>query len=258
MPPTPRSCGMAPRWASRCSPAEPLRPFEGDHFRHADRLRTTASVTVTDDVAKAGESSVAYPFVVNGVAPANDNIANAIAITTSSFTTTVDNSAATTESTDPTPTCATGSTNPRTKTVWWSLTPAASGTVAANTIGSAYDTTLSVWTGTPGGLTQVACNDDIPNSPLTQSQPQFFGHRGHKVLLDGGAVWSTGHRRGVARRQDRSKCFECESLGLESSSPSSRSVAAGLPGDLYDHGHGKSLVRAGLVPDYPLERHAAR
>ena len=67
---------------------------------------TIASVNVTDDAAKGGESSASQAFTVNGTAPANDNIANAIAITTSNFTSTVDNSAATTESTDPTPPCA--------------------------------------------------------------------------------------------------------------------------------------------------------
>ena len=67
---------------------------------------TTAFVTVTADAAKAGESSAAKSFIVTSSPPPNDNIANAIAINTSNFTSTVDNSAATTESTDPTPPCA--------------------------------------------------------------------------------------------------------------------------------------------------------
>jgi hypothetical protein len=150
---------------------------------------TTAAVTVTDDATKAGEASASQAFTVNGVPPVNDNIANAIAITSSTFTSTVDNSAATTESTDPTPTCAlTGpspSTNPRTKTVWWTLTPSSAGTILLSTIGSVYDTTLSVWTGAPGSLVAVpgACNDDVSSGLYTQSLLTFSATAGTKYYV---------------------------------------------------------------------------
>jgi hypothetical protein len=155
---------------------------------------TVAAVTVTDDAPKAGESSTlqnfsstALAFTVNGTAPANDNIANPIAVTSNNFVSTVDNSAATTETTDPTPTCAmTGtnpSTNPRTKTVWWSLTAASSSSVMASTIGSVYDTTLSVWTGIPGSLALVACNDDISSGTITQSRLTFSATAGTKYYI---------------------------------------------------------------------------
>jgi hypothetical protein len=148
---------------------------------------TTALVTVTDDAAKAGESSTAQTFTVNGTPPINDNIANAIAITTTNFTSTVDNSAATTESTDPTPPCALTapipSTNPRTKTVWWSFTSATTQSVIVSTIGSAYDTTLSVWTGTPGSLTNVACNDDVAPGQYTQSLLSFSATAGTNYFI---------------------------------------------------------------------------
>jgi hypothetical protein len=141
---------------------------------------TTATVTVTDDASKAGEASAAQMFtVVSGTPPANDNIANAIVITSTNFTGTVDNFAATTETTDPTPPCVTGSTNPRTKTVWWSLTSTGASSVTVSTIGSTYDTTLSVWTGTPGSLANVACNDNLSAPPVNaihikQSQVTFL------------------------------------------------------------------------------------
>ena len=148
---------------------------------------TTAAVSVTDDASKAGESSASQTFTVTGTPPVNDNIANAIAITTSNFTSTVDNSAATTESTDPTPPCALSgsspSTNPRTKTVWWSLTPSSGGTVNLSTIGSVYDTTLSVWTGTLGSLANVACNDDISNGQITQSLLSFPSVAGTRYYI---------------------------------------------------------------------------
>jgi hypothetical protein len=143
---------------------------------------TTASVSATDDAAKAGESTTSLPFTVTGTPPVNDHIAGAIAMTINS-TSTVDNSAATTDTTDPTPPCAlTGpspSTNPRTKTVWWTVTSATTQSLIVSTIGSVYDTTLSVWTGTPGNLaTSVACNDDVSSGQYTQSMLSFSATAG--------------------------------------------------------------------------------
>ena len=189
---------------------------------------TTAAITVTDDAAKAGEASASQAFIVNGVAPANDNIANAIAISSSNFSGTVDNSAATTESTDPTPTCAPLSTNPRTKTVWWSLTSGSTGTVSANTIGSVYDTTLSVWTGTPGSLTQVACNDDVPNSSLTQSQVSFQATAGTKYYLMVAPFGPPDTGLDLLGGKTVLNVSNANPAPL-SASPSSRSVAAGSP-----------------------------
>jgi len=191
---------------------------------------TTASITVTDDAAKAGQSSSAQTFTVNGSAPANDNIANAIAATTSNFTSTVDNSAATTENTDPTPPCAltapVPSTNPRTKTVWWSLTAASSGSLILSTIGSAYDTTLSVWTGTPGSLTNIACNDDISPGQYRQSLLSFSATAGTKYYI---MVAPFGPPNTGADLLGGKTVLNVSagSLSSLSASPSSRTVAAG-------------------------------
>lgn len=147
---------------------------------------TTASVSVTDDAAKAGESSTSLPFTVTGTPPGNDKITGAISMTINS-TSTVDNSAATTDSTDPTPPCAlTGanpSTNPRTKTVWWTVTSATTQSLIVSTIGSVYDTTLSVWTGTPGSLTNVACNDDVSSGQYSQSMLSFSATAGTNYYI---------------------------------------------------------------------------
>lgn len=58
----------------------------------------------------------------------------------------------------------------RTQTVWFAFTPAEDIRIEANTFGSNYDTTLSVYRGTRGALTQIACNDDS-NGP--QSRVRF-------------------------------------------------------------------------------------
>jgi hypothetical protein len=132
----------------------------------------------------AGGPSNAQPFTVSAPGPpANDNFASATAITSTNFSNTVDNSAATTESTDPTPPCVANSTNPRTKTVWYVYTAGGSGAVTLDTVGSSYDTTLSVWTVSGGAgsslqFTNVACNDDIVGGVVTQSRLTFAASLG--------------------------------------------------------------------------------
>jgi hypothetical protein len=111
-------------------------------------------------------------------APANDNFANAINITTTSFTDTKDSSGATTQTNDPAPACSqipgapvTGIAN----TIWYKVVPSGSGTANIDTIGSSYDTVLSVWSGTSQtALTAVpnGCNDDINPGIVLQSQIQ--------------------------------------------------------------------------------------
>jgi hypothetical protein len=86
--------------------------------------------------------------------PANDDIANATPITTLPFTDgPVDTTLATTEATDPD--CA-GSNH----TVWYVFTATADFRLFVSAGNESYDNTLSVYTGSPGNLTQLACADD--------------------------------------------------------------------------------------------------
>jgi hypothetical protein len=94
------------------------------------------------------------PFV--GPRPENDNFANATLIASLPFTDSLSTEGATTEPDEPSPNCA-----PVGSTVWYSFTPAVDADIEANTVGSNYDTTLSVYTGARGALTQIACNDDF-------------------------------------------------------------------------------------------------
>jgi hypothetical protein len=116
-------------------------------------------------------------FKVVAPAPANDNFASAINITVTSFTDTKDSSGATTETNDPTPVCAQSPQIPfvtgRSNTIWYKVVPTGSGTANIDTIGSSYDSVLSVWAGTSQtALTAVpnGCNDDINPGIVTQSQ----------------------------------------------------------------------------------------
>jgi hypothetical protein len=86
--------------------------------------------------------------------PTNDDFDNATVVTEPlPFTDSISTLDATTAPDDPD--CAGMGA-----TVWYSYTPSDAGFVNANTFGSDYDTTLSVYTGARGALTQIACNDD--------------------------------------------------------------------------------------------------
>jgi len=108
-------------------------------------------------------------FTVVAPPPANDNFASAINITSTSFTDTQDSSGATTQTGDPTPQCAQSTQIPfvtgRSNTIWYKVVPTGTGTANIDTIGSSYDSVLSVWSGTAQtALTPVVpngCNDDI-------------------------------------------------------------------------------------------------
>ena len=130
------------------------------------------TIGVTNPPPGGGSAAHELLFTVNSAGPPmNDSIANAGVVTTALFSRTVDNFAATADPTDPAPSCAASSNNPSGKSVWWMYTAGAAGQVTANTIGSAYDTVLDVFTGTPGNLVEVSsgCNNNVSNTDV-QSQ----------------------------------------------------------------------------------------
>jgi len=88
-------------------------------------------------------------------APLNDDFDDAVLVPGLPFSDAQDTTEATTAADDPVPSCV-GTTH----TVWYRFTPPADMPIAANTFGSDFDTTLSVWTGSRGALEEVACNDD--------------------------------------------------------------------------------------------------
>ena len=113
------------------------------------------------------------PSMAQAAIPANDDIAAATTIGSLPFTDTLDTTEATTAADDPT--CA-GSGH----TVWYTFTPSADIRLDANTFGSSYDTTISVYAGSPGALTQIACNDDASG---LQSQVVFDATGGQTLYI---------------------------------------------------------------------------
>jgi len=96
------------------------------------------------------------------VAPVHDNIAAPKTITTFPYSDEVDVSGATRALDDP-PGCI--NSYPGMASVWYEATAPEDMSVKIDTVGSDYDTYISVWTGTPGDLHPVGCDDDSPFSP---------------------------------------------------------------------------------------------
>ncbi|MBL8689748.1 MAG: hypothetical protein JNL04_11645 [Rhodospirillaceae bacterium] len=113
--------------------------------------------------------------------PANDAFSSAIALTSPSGTTSGTNVSASKESGEPSHAGNSGGTS-----VWWKITPTASGQVTVSTAGSSFDTLLAVYTGSAvGSLTSVASNDDT--GATLQSAVSFNGTAGttYYVAVDG-------------------------------------------------------------------------
>lgn len=120
-------------------------------------------------------------------APPNDNFANAVIVSSGRFFHSTNTLGATTEGTDPTPSCLSGS--PVSKTAWYFYTPATSGSATINTRNSNYDTVLAVFTGTTGSFAEVpsGCNDDINGVPESPSEVviNVTGGTTYRIMVSG-------------------------------------------------------------------------
>lgn len=116
----------------------------------------------TDSAGNHAFVSTAIAIIVT--APPNDNFENATVISSIPFTTTEDATNATVAFDDPF--CVS-----RNQTVWFAFTPVQNMRLEANTVGSSYDTTLGVYTGSRGALNQIGCNDD--SNGTLQSSVRF-------------------------------------------------------------------------------------
>jgi hypothetical protein len=115
----------------------------------------------------------------------NDNFANRITLSGSSITTTGTNVNATKETGEPKHAGNIGG-----KSVWWTWTAPASGTVTIDTTGSSFDTLLATYTGTSvSGLIAVTngSNDDNPAGGTTTSLVKFPVTAGtvYQIAVDG-------------------------------------------------------------------------
>lgn len=135
--------------------------------------------------------TMSMPGVANAAAPANDGFADAIAVTEPlPFTDSLDTAEATTEPDEPT--VDDFGCGFMASTVWYSFVPSVDTIVAADTVGSDFDTTLAVWKGTDlASLTLVGCSDDARGG--VQSSVPFAAEAGVEYRIQvGGFVGQTG------------------------------------------------------------------
>ena len=114
--------------------------------------------------------------------PPNDNFANAINCAGTGNCDTENTVNATTQNTDPVPSCTVGAPGlvlqGGANSIWYKFTANGPGTIEADTINSLDDTILDVVTGTPGAFTEIACNDDISSGVIRTSQLSFTATQG--------------------------------------------------------------------------------
>lgn len=116
-------------------------------------------------------------------APANDAFASAFPLSGSSGSVNGTNVSATRELGESLPT-----TIPGGKSVWYSWVAPATGSATFDTVGSSYDTTLGVYTGSAvNALALVVENDDIQNGVVTDSRVNFTATAGttYRIMVDG-------------------------------------------------------------------------
>src|SRR5262249_40079747 len=110
----------------------------------------------------------------------NDSCSTPKAIASLPFTDTTDTRTATVASDDPV-NCSGGH---GTNSVWYSFTATSGGEIGVDTSGSDYDTILTVYAGSCGALSQVACNDDFGNMLGNRSLLTFHAFAGSTYLIE--------------------------------------------------------------------------
>jgi predicted secreted protein len=114
-----------------------------------------------------------------GSTVANDDIGGAISIAGQTFSMEQDTSGATTMNDDPYLPCVVTRAY---RSVWFAYPAAYSGTVTVDTLGSDFDTALAVWSGEPGSLENIACNDNA--GQILQSRVQVPALAGNTYYIE--------------------------------------------------------------------------
>jgi hypothetical protein len=114
----------------------------------------------------------------------NDDCVAPKAISSVPFSDSIDTREAGGVSSDP----VTCSGDPNSHSVWYSITPTVNTVYGVDTVGSDYDTVLSVFTGNCGSLTQIACNNDFGSaiSDRKNSVVTFSAIAGTTYLIQAG------------------------------------------------------------------------
>ena len=158
---------------------------------------TTSSVTLDDLSAMAGQTYYYWVVAKNGtgsaaaggpdagsratVAGGNDHFANRFHLFGRIDTATASNASATKESSEPN-----HAGNGGGKSLWWSWTAPASGSVTMGTIGSSFDTVLGIYQGTAvTSLALVASDDDSGGSLTSRTTFTAVAGQTYSIAVDG-------------------------------------------------------------------------
>ena len=156
----------------------------GTHLQHTDAGLSCGSVYDYRAIAQRNADRSIASNVVRyvGCSPSNDEVTGATVISNTPYSNTIDDAQyASTSADDPAHSCRITGSGTGSHTLWWSFTPSSNGKLDLDTMGSAdsmSDTLLSVFTGTPGNFTAVACNDDITDSSLASRITELTVTRG--------------------------------------------------------------------------------
>ena len=163
-----------------------------DDFGAGGTSRVTNSVSAgTTYFILAGGSDGAFGNLnlhltfVEG-APVNDQCSGALVVSNANYTNTQSTLHATSTN-DPVPSCAALSNG-----VWYQYTPAQSGVLEADTLGSSFDTVLAVYSGACGSLTQLGCSDNVGSNTTSRVSVLVSGGTTYHVLA-GGLNGQTGN-----------------------------------------------------------------
>jgi hypothetical protein len=141
---------------------------------HDFRAFADSDCEVDEGGNEGNNISSAYPLTVTATpaAPVHDEITSPKTLTTFPYSDVVDVSGATRAPSDPWPSC---NTYPGKASVWYDGSPPEDMSVKIDTNGSTYDTVVSVWSGVPGSLSQVGCNDDNGNTSASMLRVHLAG-----------------------------------------------------------------------------------
>lgn len=114
--------------------------------------------------------------------PANDSCLSARSIAAIPYLDVTDTRLATRSDDDP----LSCSGNQDTHSVWYQITPAVDTVYGVDTLGSDYDTVVSVYTGDCGALAPLTCSDDFgnPQSVASRSLLTFSARAGQRYLIE--------------------------------------------------------------------------
>jgi alpha-tubulin suppressor-like RCC1 family protein len=133
---------------------------------------TAGQLGLGDDLDRGDQANeLGDHLAVVDLPPSNDNFADARVISARAGTVAGSNANSTLEPTE-TPAFAASGT-----TVWYRWTAPYAGRTTFSTVGSPFDTTLAVYTGTMGALTPIVGNDDLQPG-VVQSKVRFQAQAG--------------------------------------------------------------------------------